>query len=407
MNVLFVSDSTTVSGAEMVLLATADGLLANGDAAFGFLRATNHRLIEAFQNRGITHTSTDSFSHQIIRTTTNPAALLAFARSFSAVSTEMARVIRTQRIDVIHSISYPASLYAGLAAARTGTAHIWHEHNIKRIHRVNRAIYRRLGNACQWVLGPSNAVTGNLAAAGIEETRLRTVYNGIDLRRFRNPSTDRIDALRRELGLRDGERAIGLFGQMLPYKGHRTLIEAAPQILRTFPEARFYFVGALENPPYQHELQTLLGERGLTDRIRFTGWRDDVQHLIRAMDVVVIATTTPEPAALMLMEAAAMERPVVATRTGGTAEIVADEETGLLFPPGDASQLAARVSRILGNPDFGRTLGTRARERIERHFNLEQHLTNMFEFYRAAVSGDRSGVRLTTRDHFDFIERRH
>jgi glycosyltransferase involved in cell wall biosynthesis len=386
MNVLFVSDSTTLSGAEMVLLATADGLLANGDSAVGFLRATNQRLIEALQNRGVTYTSTEAFSHRLIRTTTNPAALLAFARSFYAVSREMARVIRTQRIDVIHSISYPASLYAGFAAARTGTAHIWHEHNIKRIHRVNRVIYRRLGNACQWVLGPSDAVTGNLASAGIDETRLRTVYNGIDLRRFKNASADRIDALRRELGLRDGERAIGLFGQMLPYKGHRTLIEAAPQILRTYPDARFYFVGALENPPYQHELQTLLEERGLTDRIHFTGWRSDVQDLIRAMDVVVIATTTPEPAALMLMEAAAMERPVVATRTGGTAEIVADEETGLLFAPGDANQLAARVSRILGNPDLGRALGTRARKRVERQFNLEQHLSNMFEFYRAAVS---------------------
>jgi glycosyltransferase involved in cell wall biosynthesis len=386
MNVLFVSDSTTVSGAEMVLLATADGLAANGDSAFGFLRASNHRLIEALQNRGVTYTPTDAFSREIIRTTSNPAALLAFARSFYAVSSEMARVIRTQRIDVIHSISYPASLYAGFAAARTGTPHIWHEHNIKRIHPVNRIIYRRLGNACQWVLGPSNAVTGNLASTGIDKTRLRTVYNGIDLRRFKNTPTDCIDALRRQLGLRDGEHAIGLFGQMLPYKGHRTLIEAAPQILSACPAARFYFVGALENPSYQHELQTLLNERGLTDRIRFTGWREDVQNLIRAMDVVVIATTTPEPAALMLMEAAAMERPVVATRTGGTAEIVNDEETGLLFPPGDASQLAARVSRLLGNPDLGRTLGARARARVERQFNLDQHLTNMFEFYRAAVS---------------------
>jgi glycosyltransferase involved in cell wall biosynthesis len=386
MNVLFVSDSTTVSGAEMVLLATAEGLSANGDSAFGFLRASNHRLIEALQNRGVSYISTDAFSPQIIRTTTNPAALRAFARSFYAVSSEMARMIRTKRIDVIHSISYPASLYAGFAAARTGTAHIWHEHNIKRIHRVNRVIYRRLGNACQWVLGPSDAVTGNLARAGIDENRLRTVYNGIDLRRFTATPTDRIDTLRRELGLRDGEHAIGLFGQMLPYKGHRTLIEAAPQILRACPEARFYFVGALENPPYERELQTLLHERGLTDRIRFTGWRNDVQDLISAMDVVVIATTTPEPAALMLMEAAAMERPVVATRTGGTAEIVADEETGLLFSPGDADHLAARVSRILANPDLGRTLGARARARVERHFNLDQHLTNMFEFYRAAVS---------------------
>ena len=104
------------------------------------------------------------------------------------------------------------------------------------------------------------------------------------------------------------------------------------------------------------------------------------------MDVVVIATTTPEPAALMLMEAAAMERPIVATRTGGTAELIADEETGLLFQPGDAAQLAERVGWILGNPELGRALGERARERVEREFALDRHLSAMFELYRQAAS---------------------
>jgi glycosyltransferase involved in cell wall biosynthesis len=391
MKVLFVSDSTTVSGAEMVLLGCVDGLVANGHAAHGFMRATNRRLIEAFRSRGIQLAASTSFSQRLIRTTTNPADLFVFARSLSAISHEMADLIQAERIDVIHSISYPASLYAALAAARTNTPHIWHEHNIKRIHRVNRPVYRRIGNACRWVIGPSDAVTRNLATAGIAPAKLRTVYNGIDLRRFSEVPPDRIEALRRELGLQQGEQAVGLFGQMLPYKGHRTLIDAAPEILRSHPEARFYFVGALENPPYQLELQTLVAERGLGDRVRFTGWRDDVQDLIRAMDVVVIATTTPEPAALMLMEAAAMERPVVGTRTGGTAELVADQETGLLFPPGDAMQLARQVCRILADPALGRALGTRARARVEREFNLEQHLSIMFELYRDAASrpGDR------------------
>jgi len=386
MKVLFVSDSTTVSGAEMVLLNCVDGLVAHGHGAHGFVRCTNQRLIDAFRSRGVGLTTTSAYSDQLIRTTANPFALFTFARAFQAVRREISDLMRTERIDVIHSISYPASLYAALAVHRTGTAHIWHEHNIKRIHRVNRVIYRWVGNACRWVIGPSDAVTKNLAAAGINPAHLRTVYNGIDLRRFRDVSAVRIDALRRELGLRDGEQAIGLFGQMLPYKGHRTLIEAAPRILTAHPSARFYLVGALENPPYQDELQTLIAERGLSDRIRFTGWRNDVQDIIRAMDVVVIATTTPEPAALMLMEAAAMERPIVATRTGGTAELIADEETGLLFQPGDAIQLAERVGWILGNQEIGRTLGERARERVEREFDLDRHLSDMFELYRQAAS---------------------
>jgi glycosyltransferase involved in cell wall biosynthesis len=386
MKVFFVSDSTTVSGAEIVLLGCVDALLASGHAAYGFMRANNMRLIEAFRSRGVPFTATAAFSDRLIRTTANPVDLFAFARSFYAVSSEMAAVIRSAQVDIVHSISYPASLYAALAAARTQTPHIWHEHNIKRIHRLNRIIYRRVGNACQWVIGPSDAVTKNLGATGINPIKLRTVYNGIDLKRFRNSSADRIVALRRELGLQDGEQAIGLFGQMLPYKGHRTLIEAAPQILLAHPRARFYFVGALENPPYQQELQALLSERGLSDRVRFTGWRNDVHDIIRAMDVVVVATTTPEPAALMLMEAGAMERPVVATRTGGTPEIVADEKTGLLFSPGDARQLAEQIGRLLDNRELGRIMGIRGRERVEREFGRDQHLTVMFELYRQAAA---------------------
>jgi len=398
MKILFVSDSTTVSGAEVVLLGCVDGLRAHGHDAHGFMRASNGRLIEAFRHRGVGLTATSAFSDRIIRTTANPIALFTFARSFQAVSDQLATVIRAEQIDVIHSVSYPAALYAAFAARRTAAAHIWHEHNIKRIHRVNRVIYRLVGNACRWVIGPSDAVTGNLATAGIDRDKLRTVYNGIDLGRFKSATTSRVDALRHELGVHAGEQAIGLFGQMLPYKGHRTLIDAAPAILRQHPEARFFFVGALENPPYQRELQARLAERGLNDRVRFTGWRDDVQDLIRAMDVVVVATTTPEPAALMLMEAAAMERPVVATRTGGTVELIADGETGLLFPPGDATQLADRISRILTDRELGRTLGHNARARVEREFNFDRHLAIMIELYEQAASRSHPHGHATPRE---------
>ena len=308
MNVLFVSDSTTLSGAEVVLLGCADGLRSRGHASFGFMRHTNRRLIDAFRKRELPYTTTTSYTDRLIRTMPNPVDLAIFARAFYGVAREMADVIRTTRIDVIHSISYAASLYSAFAAAWTRTPHIWHEHNIKRIHRVNRHIYRAVGRTCQWVIAPSDAVTGNLASAGIDATKLRTVYNGIDLNRFHDDEPASVERLRCELGLRAGEKAVGLFGQMLPYKGHRTLIEAAPAILRTQPKSQFYFVGALENPPYEEELKALLASQGLLDRFHFTGWRNDVPRVIRAMDVVVVATVTPEPAALMLMEAMAMER---------------------------------------------------------------------------------------------------
>jgi len=235
MKVLFVSDSTTVSGAEIVLLGCVDALIAGGHSAHGFVRHNNARLIEAFRGRGVPCTPSYAFSDRLIRTTIHPVDLYAFARSFYVVSGEMAAIIRSAQVDIVHSISYPASLYAALGARRARKPHIWHEHNIKRIHRVNRLIYRSVGNACSWVIGPSDAVTNNLRDAGITPSKVRTLYNGIDLTRFKHKSAETIDALRRELGLQAGEQAVGLFGQMLPYKGHGTLIEAAPHILERHP----------------------------------------------------------------------------------------------------------------------------------------------------------------------------
>jgi glycosyltransferase involved in cell wall biosynthesis len=381
MKILFVSDSTTVSGAEIVMLGIADALAAAGHRTFAYVQASNRRLCEAFAARRVPCTATRAYSRRLIRTTANPADLLMFARSFAAAAGELTALIRREQIDLIHSISYPAAIYAALAAARTGVPHVWHEHNIKAIHPANRALYRTIGNRCRWVIGPSDAVTANLARAGIDPRVRRTIYNGIDLARFAVPANGARSVLRRELGIAEGEHAIGLFGQMLPYKGHRTLLEAAPRVFSACPATRVFFVGALENPPYERALREIVSTRGLDDRVRFTGWRQDIHDVVAAMDVVVVATTTPEPAALMLMEAGAVGRPVIATRTGGTPEIIVDGETGLLFPPGDADALAYRIVHLLRDAPFAEALGRRARARVEERFSQRLHLAQMFDAY--------------------------
>jgi glycosyltransferase involved in cell wall biosynthesis len=393
MNVLYVSESPTLSGAEVVLLGDLDHFTGCGCECSAYLPAVNVRLVRELERRGVPIAATSSYSRILLETTLNPASLAHFARAFWRVGREIERLLRDRRIDLIHSISYPASLYAALPARRAGVAHLWHEHNIKRIHRVNRHLYRFAGRSCAWVVGPSDAVTRNLARAGIEPRKLRTVYNGIDLSRFRLDA-EAAARVRHDLGVAPGEPAVGLFGQMLAHKGHRTLIDAAPMILRARPAARFFFVGALENPPYQEALRQQLRAADLESRFVFTGWRTDVQDVIQAMDAVVVATTTPEPAALALMETMAMGRPIVASRTGGTPEIVRDGVTGLLFQPGDAADLAGRVTRVLSDRAFADALGCAGRLLVEREFSADRHLREMGDLY-AAAAPDRG--RLTPR----------
>ncbi len=391
MNILYVSDSTTVSGAEVVLFGYLDRFRPPAYTTRVFLHAANARLKTELDRRQVPWTATERYSRILLETRAHPGALGHYAWSFAGVARELRRVIRRHDIDLVHTISYPASLYAALAARSCGVPQIWHDHNIKRIHRVNRFLYRFAARSCPVVIGPSNAVTDNLARAGISRAKLRTVYNGIDLDRFAVDDAS-VAAFRREMELEPGAQAVGLFGQMLPYKGHRTLIEAAPAILRDAPRTRFFFVGALENPPYEDELRASIAAAGLSRAITLCGWRGDIPVVLRAMDVVTVLTTTPEPAALGLMEAMAAGRAVVATRSGGTPEIVLDGETGLLVDPGDASAVAGAVAGLLKDEARRARLGRAGRLRIEERFTLARHLREMEEIYRAACPARDAGA---------------
>jgi glycosyltransferase involved in cell wall biosynthesis len=384
---LYVSDAPTVSGAEIVFLNYLQAFAPPAFRTHVFFRASNVRLLAEVQRRGLSYTSVETFSRTPIRTTLNPRELAHFASSIVRTARSLARVIRERDVDLVHTTMYPASLYVGLACRMTGRRQIWHEHNIKHIHAVNRWIYRWVGRSCCSVIGPSDAVTTRLLRAGIEPEKVRTLYNGIDLAAFDRTRVD-VAGARRELGAADGDRLIGLFGQMLAYKGHGTLIDAAPAILRDHPRAKFFFVGALENPPYEAALRERLRNEGLESRFTFTGWRQNVPALMAAMDVVVVPTLTPEPAALSLMEGMALQRPLVATRTGGTAELVIDGETGLLFEPGDAAALARLVSTLLADDALAARLGRAGRRRMEERFSLERHLAEVETLYRECLNED-------------------
>ncbi|MGD9904523.1 MAG: glycosyltransferase family 4 protein [Vicinamibacterales bacterium] len=385
MRVLYVTDSPTVSGAEHVWFGYLPALGAPGNAAHAFISAANPRLIRALDERGTPYTTTRSFSTRMIEVTVQPAAIAAYVRAFAGVRRELCELIARERPDVLHSISFPACLYAALASRATGVPQIWHEHNIKRIHAVNTRLYRFVAATCAWIVGPSKAVTDNIARAGVDPAKLVPLYNGIDLSSF-TADDARAAAVRAEFGWGPQTPVVGLFGQLLPHKGHATLIDAVPTILRHVPDARFVFVGALENPPYEAALRERIAAAGLADRFTFTGWRTDVPHVMRAVDVLVVPTTSQEPAALSLMEGMAMGRPLVASRTGGTPELIVDGETGLIFPPGDAAALADATAALLGDPARRRQMGEAGRARMERHFTVERHVDGMFDLYRRAVA---------------------
>jgi glycogen(starch) synthase len=177
-------------------------------------------------------------------------------------------------------------------------------------------------------------------------------------------------------------------GRLTPQKGFDLALRAVAQLATRFPEVRLVIAGdGDERAP----LETLAETLGIADRCDWRGWvpPSDVSRVIDEATIVVLASRY-EGLPLVALEAAWMGRPVVATRVGGMAEVVCDEETGLLVQPENVDELASAMTRLLERPEEARRMGAAARRHVERQFGWEACVAAYDKLYRRlATSGSR------------------
>ena len=197
-------------------------------------------------------------------------------------------------------------------------------------------------------------------------------------------------AVRSELGTREGELLIGVFGRLQRWKGQDVFVEAAARVARLRPDIRFVVVGGsvfgLE-PEFADALKARAQSAGIGDRIVFTGFRTDVARLMAGCDIVCHTTRVPEPFGLVVIEAMSLSRPVIATRGGGPSEIIDTEDKGLLVPPGDAEALAGAMIALADNPERRQRIGARAAACVKETFSIERMATNLLEHLDGLLHG--------------------
>jgi glycosyltransferase involved in cell wall biosynthesis len=239
------------------------------------------------------------------------------------------------------------------------------------------------------VIANSDSVASDTRSTLGGQVPVQTVYNAVDLERFSpdGPSLD-LDALAKLPPLAAGGIRIGLVGTFALWKGHDVFLCALSQMraLSSSRVVRAYIVGA---PIYEtrasqfslRELSQLASAYGLGDSVGFTGRVDDVPAAMRALDVVVHASVEREPFGLVIAEAMACGRPVVVSRAGGAEEIA---QAGALFHlPGDASDLAARLSELVDDSALRSSLATAGRAAAVRLFSRRRLSDSLVPVYEA------------------------
>lgn len=225
------------------------------------------------------------------------------------------------------------------------------------------------------------AIAGEL---GRSPASLTVVNNGVELDRFYPradwPSTTRKTAL-----------SLLFAGTVAEHKGVHTAVEAMNVLKksgRTAADVTLAIAGS-GHEAYEANLKRMVQEAGLSDRVNFLGRvpREDMPVLMRQFDVLLLPSIWEEPLARVMQEAMASGLLVIGTNTGGTGEVLIDQQTGLVFPPGDASALARCIETSHSQPELRMELASNGRQRILEHFSLDRMVDEIEEYLSGVITG--------------------
>jgi len=369
--IFLLCEYATLSGGEQSMLAVLDGIRGSGFAP-AVIAPPEGPLADALAARDV---EVVPFSVADSQRTHRPQAELR---------EELARLLGHRRPRLLHANSLSMGRLSGPVAAELRLPSLSH---IRDIVRLGTQAAADLGRHAR-LLAVSEAVRAYHVAQGIPSERTFVLHNGIDLDRYRPRQSQGF--LHRDLGLPPEVRLVGAVGQIGLRKGLDVLAQAAALLTDRFPEVCYLIVGErwsqkAESLRFEAELRARADR--LHGRIRFLGWRGDVDRLLNELTLLV-HPARQEPLGRVLLEAAASGAAVVATDVGGTREIFPPQaEAALLVPPDDPAALAAAIAELLTDEARRQRLGIYARRRAEEAFSAELAAAGLIEHYHAVLTG--------------------
>ncbi len=317
----------------------------------------------------------------------NPFAWVWNAAAFFPTARRIAKQLRESQIQLVVTKGLVAHFYGGLAARMARIPCVWH---------VQDRVSERLGALYPLLLASAGNVLANEIIADaasiarqfalrVPRERITVIWNGVDTRTF-SPQVHG-SRVRAEWGANTDSIFIGCIARLVAWKGQHLLLDAFARLAQEFPHARLVLVGSalFDTDAYAAQLRAQTARLGLQDRVVFAGFRRDMPQVLAALDIVAHPALEKDSTPLAVVSALASGKALVCAAVDGTAELFADGETGLLFPPGDADALTAQLARVLRDSDLRNHLSQNARTFAERELSVEQFTRKCETVFERAI----------------------
>ena len=293
----------------------------------------------------------------------------------------LSRKIVRLDVDVVHTNSLKADILGGIAARLAGKRVVWHVRDRiadDYLPSTTVRIFRRLARFIPHAIIANSQATletlclTNQTGQKSSKHSATVVHDGFDFSEL--SSSENLP----HRGL-----TVGLVGRISPWKGQDIFLRAIQMIHRDFPGVRFQIVGSalFGEEAYADHIRTLCTKLDLDGCVEFCGFVRDIQRHISTLDILVHASTLPEPFGQVIIEGMAAAKPVIATRGGGATEIVVDGVSGLLVPMRDAEMLADALRKLLSDSAMRERIGSAGRRRVEEAFRIESTAAKVSRVY--------------------------